>query len=114
MINGGLNVCITGDLGILLDVVDIKPITILVGIKGSPTLYDDCNTKQGLLPLSLSDGTTYYQTWFYCVNMVKTIESLAAVLASSDVFYSWTQEGFNSLTAIGPYGPQVFLGFVQT
>jgi hypothetical protein len=94
MIDGGLNVCITGDLGSLLDVVDIKPVTILVALEGSPTSYDDCITKCGLLPLLLSDGTTYYQTCFYCLNMVETILSPAAVLASSNVFYSWNQEGF--------------------
>jgi hypothetical protein len=94
MIDGGLKVCVTGDLGSLLDVVDIKPVTILVALDGSLTSYDDCITKRGLLPLSLSDGTTYYQTCFYCANMVETIISPVAVLASSNVFYSWNQEGF--------------------
>ena len=93
MIHGGSIVCITGDLGSLLNTVNIKPITILVALEGSPTLYDNCITKRGLLPLLLSDRTTYYQTCFYCANMVETIISPAAVLASSDVFYSWTQEG---------------------
>ncbi len=65
MIDGGSNVCITGDLGSLLDVVDIKLITILDALEGSPTSYNDCTTKQGLLPLLLSNGTTYYQTCFY-------------------------------------------------
>jgi hypothetical protein len=94
MIDRGLNVCVTGDLGSLLDVVNIKPVTISVTLEGSPTLYDDCITKRGLLPLLLFDGTTYYQTCFYCANMVETIISPAAVLASSNVFYSWNQEGF--------------------
>jgi hypothetical protein len=94
MIDGGLNVCITGDLSSLLDVVDIKPILILVPLEGSLTSYDDCITKCGLLPLLLSNGTTYYQTCFYCANMVETTISPAAVLASSNVFYSWNQEGF--------------------
>ena len=44
---------------------------------------------------------TYYQACFYCANMVETIISLAAVLASSDVFYSWTQEGFKDPTLPG-------------
>jgi hypothetical protein len=83
-----------GDLGSLLDLVNIKLITISVALEGSPTLYNYCITKQGLLPLLLSDGTTYYQTCFSCANMVDTIISLAVVLALSDVFYSWTQEGF--------------------
>ncbi len=101
MIDGGLNVCVTGDLGSLLDVVDIDPITISVALEGSLTSYDDCITKQGLLPLPLSDGMTYYQPCFYCTNMVETIISPAAVLASSDFFYSWTQEGFWDPTILG-------------
>jgi hypothetical protein len=92
---------VTGNLGSLLDVVDIKPITILVTLEGAPESYDDCITKHGLLPLSLSDSTTYYQARFYCANMVETIISLAAVLASSDIFYSWTLEGFKDPTLPG-------------
>jgi hypothetical protein len=101
MINGGSNVCVTGDLSSLLNVVDIKPITISVALEGFPTSYDGCITTQSLLPLLLSDGTTYYQTCFYCANMVETIISLVAVLASSDVFYSWTQEGFKDPLLLG-------------
>ena len=94
LIDGGSNVCITGDLGSLVDIIDIPPITFSVAIEGAPTSYDDCITKQGLLPLTLSDGSTYYQTCFFCANMVESIISPAAILDSSDVFYSWTQEGF--------------------
>jgi hypothetical protein len=89
MIDGGSNVCVTGDLSSLLDVTDIHPITISIALEGDPASYDDCITKRGLLPLTLTDGTTYYQTCFYCANMVETIISPAAVLESSDVFYSW-------------------------
>jgi hypothetical protein len=75
MIDGGSNVGVTGNLGSLLDVVDIEPITILVALKGAPESYNDCITKRGLLPLSFSNGTTYYQMCFYCANMVETIIS---------------------------------------
>ena len=93
LIDGGSNVCVTGDLNNLLDVTDITPIDISVALDGVPTSVDDKITKRSLLPLTLSDGTTYYQTCFYCANMVETIISPAAVLASSDVFYYWNQEG---------------------
>ena len=93
LIDGGSNVCVTGDLNNLLDVTDITPIDILVALDGAPSSIDDKITKQGLLPFTLSDGTTYYQTCFYCTNMVETIISPAAVLASSNVFYYWNQEG---------------------
>jgi len=62
MVDGGANIFVTGDIGSLLDVTDIDPIPILVAIKGSTTSFDNCITKQGVLPLSLSDGTTYFQT----------------------------------------------------
>jgi hypothetical protein len=101
MVYGGSNVCVTGDLGSLLDVFDINPISILVALEGSPMMYDDCITKRGVLPLSLSDGTTYYQPCYYCTNMVETIISPAAVLASSNVFYNWTQEEFRDPTIPG-------------
>ena len=93
LIDGGSNVCITGDLHTLLDVTDITPIDISVTLDGVPSSLDNKITKRGLLPITLSDGTTYYQTCFYCASMVETIISPAAVLASSDVFYYWNQEG---------------------
>jgi len=101
MVDGGSNVCVTGNIGSLLDVVDIEPISISVALEGSPSSFDDCITKRGVLPLSLSDGTTYFQTCFYCANMVETIISPAAVLSSSDVFFRWTQDGFRDPTIPG-------------
>ena len=101
MVDGGSNVCVTGDRGLLLDVIDVEPFAISVALEGAPSSYDNCITKQGLLPLTLTDGTTYYQTCFYCANMVETIISPSAILASSDVFVQWTQEGFKDLTLPG-------------
>jgi hypothetical protein len=48
MVDGGSNVCVTGDLGCLVDVTDINPITILVALEGGPASYNDCITKRGL------------------------------------------------------------------
>ncbi len=93
LIDGGSNVYVTGNLNTLLDVTDITPIDISVALDGVPSSVDDKITKRGLLLLTLSDGITYYQTCFYCANMVETIISPAAVLASSDNFYYWYQEG---------------------
>ena len=61
MIDGGSNVCVTGELTALLDVVDIPPIAISVALEGTPATVDDCITKRGLLPLTISDGSIYYQ-----------------------------------------------------
>ena len=102
LIDGGSNECVTGDLHALLDVTDITPIEISVALDGVPSSVNDKITKRGLLLLTLSDGTTYYQTCFYCANMVETIISLVAVLTfSSDVFYYWTQEGCKDPTVPG-------------
>jgi hypothetical protein len=95
LIDGGSNICITGNLHTLLDVTNIAPIDISVALDGAPSTADDRITKRGLLSLILLDGTTYFQTCFYCANMVETIISPAAILASSDVFYYWHQEGCN-------------------
>jgi hypothetical protein len=77
MIDGNSNICVTGDLAALVDdVFDIPPVAISVAIEGSPASFDDCITKRGLLPLSISDGTIYYQPCFYCANLVETPSSL--------------------------------------
>jgi hypothetical protein len=101
LIDGGSNICITGDLHLLVDLVDIPPVAISVGLDGPPSLFDDTITKQGLLPLTLSDGTTYYQPCYYCANMVETIISPAVVLATSDQLYCWTQVGCKDPTTPG-------------
>ena len=54
LIDGGSNVCVTGDLHALLDVTDIPPIAISVALDGVPSSADDDITKRGLLPLTLS------------------------------------------------------------
>jgi hypothetical protein len=101
MVDVGSNVCVTGDLGLLLDVVDIDLFTISVALEGAPSSYDNCISKQGLLPLTFADGTTYYQTCFYCANMVETIISSLSTLALSHVFVQWNQEGFKYPTIPG-------------
>ena len=101
LIDGGSNICITGDADLLVDTVDISPVTISVALEGGPSSFDDTITKRGLLPLTMSDGTTYFQPCYYCKNMVETIISLAAVLASSDRLYFWTQVGCKDPTAHG-------------
>ena len=101
IIDSGSNVCITGDLTILLDVSDITPIDISVSLDGTSTSLDDRITKPGLLPLILPDGRVYYQTCFYCANMAETIISPAAILTLRDVFYYWYQEDCKDPTAPG-------------
>jgi hypothetical protein len=101
LIDGGSNICVTGDTNRLVDSVDNPPVTISVALEGSPSSFDDTITKWGFLPLTVSDGTTYFQPCYYCANMVETIISPAAVLASSDQLYFWTQIGCKDPAAPG-------------
>ncbi len=58
LIDGGSNICVTDNANLLVDLVDIPPVTISVALEGGPSSFDDTIMKQGLLPLTLSDGTT--------------------------------------------------------
>jgi hypothetical protein len=92
--DGGANICVTGNLLLMVGIVDIPPMAILVIIEGTEVTEDYCCTKRGYTPLSCSDGSIYWQLCFSCANVVETIISPQAVLASSNVFYLWTQTGF--------------------
>jgi hypothetical protein len=50
LIDGGANICLTGDLGLLTDVVAIPPMLISVALQGEITI-DDCCTARGKIPL---------------------------------------------------------------
>jgi hypothetical protein len=92
--DAGANICLTGDLDILADAVDIPPLPIMVALNGSGSLVDDCCTKRGYIPLALSDGTIHWQLCYYSANAIETIISPQAILGSSDLFSSWTMTGY--------------------
>jgi hypothetical protein len=94
LIDGGANICLTGDLNLLVDVVEIAPLPISLAVTGDNSKLDDSCTQQGYLPLTLLDGSTHWQLCFYCKNAVETIISPQAILATSNIFVSWTQTGF--------------------
>jgi hypothetical protein len=94
LMDGGANICVAGDLSILVDTVDIDPMPISVAVAGDNVTSDDCCTKRGYTPQPLHNGTLYWQLCYYCANVVETIISPQAVVASSDVYTSWTQTGF--------------------
>ena len=93
LIDGGANICLTGDLAILTDVVAIPPMPISVALQGETTL-DNCCTARGKFPLQLDDGSIYWQDCYYSKHAVETIISPQAIVDSSDVFHSWQQTGF--------------------
>jgi hypothetical protein len=95
LMDGGTNICITGDLLSLVGVTDIPPMAITVAILGNTTVsLDDYCTKRSYTPLSLEDGSIYWQLCYFCANAVETIIPPQAVLATSDVFTSWMQTGY--------------------
>ncbi len=93
LMDGWANICITGILGLLVDVETIPPLPILIATTSGSFSMDDCCTKKGLIPLTLSDGSVYYQPCYYCKNATETIISPKAIIAASDTLVHWTQEG---------------------
>jgi hypothetical protein len=93
LIDGGANICITGDLDSLFDVVAIPPLSISVAVEGASSL-DDCCTARGMTPIQLDDGSIYWQACYFCANAVETIISPQAIVDSSEVFQSWHQTGY--------------------
>jgi len=65
-----------------------------VATAGDTISSDDCCTKRGYIPLTLADGSLYWQVCYYCANVVETIISPQAVVGTSDIFTSWTQTGY--------------------
>ncbi len=94
LLDTGANICLTGNLKLLVDVVEIPPLPISVAITGDAPSLDDCCTCRGYHPLQLSNGSTHWQLCFYCKKVVETIIPPQAILESSNVFASWTQTGF--------------------
>jgi hypothetical protein len=91
--DGGANICITGDINLLVDIVNIPPLSILVALHGDSTL-DDCCTAWGLLPLQLDDGSVHWQICYYSKNAVETNILPQAIVNSSDVLRWWHQVGY--------------------
>jgi hypothetical protein len=93
LMDGGANICITGLLKLLVDVENIPPLPISVATTLNSLSLDDCCTKKGLIPLTLMDGSIYYQPCYYCKNAMETIISPEAIVAASDILVHWTQDG---------------------
>jgi hypothetical protein len=93
LVDTGANICVTSLLEALVDVVAIPPLPISAAIYGSRVSLDDCCTHRGLLPLPLEDSSVYYQMFYFCKNIVETIISHQAIVASSDLFVTWQQTG---------------------
>jgi len=92
MADTGANVCITGDLSILVDVVDIDPIPLGVAVKSADTTASIC-TKKGFLPIPLMNGTYHYQPFLYNPHATDTILSPSHVMSSSTHITAWQQTG---------------------
>ena len=95
LIDGGANICLTGDLDSLFDVVAIPPVSISVAVEGASSI-DDCCTARGMTLLQLDDRSIYWQVCYCCKNAVETIISPHAIVDLSDVFQSLHQTGFRN------------------
>jgi hypothetical protein len=95
LINGGANICLTGDLDVLFDVLEIPPLPVSVALQGEITT-DNCCTACGKIPLQLDDGLIYWQDCYYSKNAVEMIISPQAIVDLSDVFRSWHQTGYRN------------------
>jgi hypothetical protein len=93
LVDTGVNMCVTGMVELLVDVVKISPLPISVAVHGAGVSLDDCCTHQGLLPLTMVDGSIYYQICFYCKNIVETIIFSQAIVAGSNLCATWQQTG---------------------
>ncbi len=93
LIDGGANVCITGDIDSLFDVVEIPPLPISVAVEGD-LLIDNCCTARSRTLLQLDDGSIDWQDCYYCKNVVEKVISPQAIVDLSNVFQSWHQIGY--------------------
>ncbi len=92
MVDGGANICVTGLLELLVDVEPIPPLPISGATKTAKFSLDSCCMMKGLLPLTLDDGSFYYQLCYYCKNASETTISPDAILQASDILVHWHQE----------------------
>jgi hypothetical protein len=87
------NICVTGDLTPLVNIINIPPMPITVTTFGDGTSLNECCTKRGYIPLTLEDGTIYWHLCFYCANITKTIYP-HRLSWYSNVFALWCKTGY--------------------
>ena len=95
LVDSGANICITNDLGILVDITDVAPFSISVATEGDVADDSHC-TKKGLLPLTLDNGRTIYVPCYYCPTVVDTIVSPEALIESHTAYAQWRQTGYKN------------------
>ena len=98
LMDGGANLCITGDIASLRDIVDVTPFPLSVATINTEPHEDDYCTKKGFIALALADGTSYFQPCYFCKNATETIISPDAILGCSRTFTRWTQDGHKDAT----------------
>jgi len=106
LLDAGANICLTGDLQLLVDVVEIPPLPISVAITGNAPSLDDCCTRRGYLPLLLSDGSTHWQLQSY-LHRPSLNQALSLLLGHKRDSRTVAPARFNS-TAKRDYSPCVW------
>jgi hypothetical protein len=92
LVDSGGNFSMTNDLGLLLNVVAIRPFSI--GMAAQESNSSSVCTHRDDFPLPMNDGSTFYTPMFYNPNASETILSPEAICFNSNDFLThWTQSG---------------------
>ena len=97
LMDAGANICITGDINLLLDATPIPPFSLLVATTSTSADNNLC-TMKGLIEIPIIDGSPYLQECYYCEHATETIISPEAILAGNDTLTNWTQAGGKDAT----------------
>ena len=95
--DAGANICITGDLSLLIDAAPITPFSLSVATTSTSPDNNLC-TMKGLIEIPISDGEPYLQECYYCESATETIISPESILAGNTALSTWTQTSGNDAT----------------
>jgi hypothetical protein len=97
LMDAGANICITGDLNLLVDAVPIAPFSLSVATTSTSVDNNLC-TMKGLIAIPIVDSDPYLQPCYFCKSATETIVSPEAILAGNESLTNWTQDGAKDLT----------------
>ena len=103
MADSGANCCLTPHVGMLVDIVDIEPITVGLALSNNnpDTITTASCSKMGYLPMPLADGSFHYQPFFVNTSATDTIMSPECIVHSNPKFKRWVQSGQRGTNTTG-------------
>ena len=96
--DAGANICITGDLDLLIDATPIAPFSLSVATTSVSADNNLCTMKGLILIPVVVNGEPYLQPCYFCKSATETIISPEAILAENATLTSWTQNGNKDAT----------------